>query len=174
MIRKVVILILIIILLLLSFIIYKKANKYKLPKQYKIEIEKLINDEAPKTKICIDEYFQKAQNEYLKIKNIKNTEYVEESVFLIEDCQRGIEVCELNLISKLIDKTENYTNIKDKIPPTDFIGTLNNYIYPYFDRNNINYKELIKIREYSTNKFNEIDNYSYKSLSENNIYKPSD
>lgn len=171
MIKKIFIFILIFIIIALSFLFFQKTNKYKLPKEYKIEIEKLIDEETPKTKNCIDEYYIKAQNEYLKIKNAKDKEYLEESVFLIDNYQRAIEVCEFRMTSMLVEKTENYVNIKDKIPHTDFSGTLNELLYPYFDKNNINYKELIEISKYTNNKINEIDNFSYTSLSEDDIYK---
>ncbi len=171
MIKKIFISIFLIAIFALSFFFFQEANKYKLPKEYKIEIENLIDEETPKTKNCIDEYYIKAQNEYLKIKNAKDTEYLEESVFLIDNYQRGIEVCEFNMVSMLIEKTENYANIKDKIPPTDFADTLNEFLYPYLDENNINDKKLTEINKYTSTKINEIDNFSYISLSEDDIYK---
>lgn len=170
MIKKLIILFLFIILISLSLIFFKESNKYKLPKQYKIEIEKIINEETPKTKKCIDENFIHAKNEYLKIKDAKDSENIEKSVFLIEDYQRGIEVCEFNMASMLIEKTESYTNIKDKIPPTDFVGTLYEVIYPYFHKNNINYQEIDNISNYSNSKINEIENFSYIKLNKSNIY----
>ena len=173
MIKKFIILFLIVLLFTLSFLFFKKDDKYKLPAQYKVEIQKVIDEEVPKTKICVDKNFLKAQNEYSKIKNHIKNEYIEESVFIIEDSQRGIEVCEFNMISKLLDITQKYTDIKKEIPPTDFSGTLNDFIYPYFERNNINYKKLIEIGEYSIYKINEIDNFSYIKLSEDDIYNPN-
>ena len=169
MIKKFLILFILIILIPLSCLLFKKFDKYKLPRQYKIEIQKVIDEETPKAKICIDKNFLIAQTEYSKIQN----KYKEESVFLIEDCQRGIEVCEFNMISKLLDITQKYTDIKKEIPPTDFSGTLNDFIYPYFERNNINYKKLIELGEYSIYKINEIDNFSYIKLSEDDIYNPN-
>ena len=171
MIKKIFIFIFLLIIILLSFIFYKESNKYKLTQEYKIEIEKLINEETPKTKHCIDEYYQKAQNEYLKIKNAKGSEYLESSVLLIDNYQRAIEVCEFNMVSMLVEKTENYANIKDKIPATDFAGTLNEFLFPYLNANNINYKELTEISKYANTKINEVNNFSYQSLSADDIYK---
>ena len=125
---------------------------------YKSQIENTIEEEFPKTKKLIDievANAKKAYKKYLKDKNKK--ENIKEYIFIMQDYQRGIEAHEFMFLSKLIDITAEFDNIKNKIPATDFAGTLFDFLYPYFKKNNINYKKYNELSEYAAIKIKEID-----------------
>ncbi|MBQ8886697.1 MAG: hypothetical protein IJY61_03255 [Candidatus Gastranaerophilales bacterium] len=71
--------------------------------------------------------------------------------------QRGIEAYETIFVSKLIDVTANFNDIENKIPATDFAGTLFNFLYPYFKGNNIDYRKYDELTKYASIKIKEID-----------------
>lgn len=140
------------------------ANTYQVPEkyknQYKNEIEKTIKKEVPKTKKNIDKEVLAANKIYKKALNDTNkTKNMDKYIFLIQNYQRGIEVCDVNFIVLLIDITNKYINVNDKIPPTDYAGTLRNFIYPYFDSNNINYEQIHELEDYTARKILELDDY---------------
>ena len=126
---------------------------------YKSQIEKTIEEEYPKTKKLIDIEFTNAKETYKKYRKDKNRqENFDEYVFSMQDYQRGIEAFETIFASKLIDVTRNFSDIENKIPATDFAGTLYDFLKPYFNENNINYKKCDKLSEYTAIKIKEIDN----------------
>lgn len=126
---------------------------------YKSQIEKTIEEEFPKTKKLIDTEVANAKETYKKYRKDKNRqENFDEYVFLMQDYQRGIEALETTFASKLIDVTANFNDIGNKIPATDFAGTLYDFLQPYFKENNIDYKKCDKLSEYVVIKIKEIDN----------------
>lgn len=135
------------------------ANDYKIQNNldYKNEIENKIQKEYPKVQKQIDKDFSKAQKLYKKYLKGKNKE--NEYIFILQDYQRGIEAYEVLLLSDLIKITDKYYNIKNKIPATGYAGTLFEFLYPYFDVNNIDYKKYNELSEYSAQKNGEIENY---------------
>lgn len=159
MIKKIFIFILLIAIFALSFFFFQEANKYKLPKEYKIEIEKLIDEETLKTKNEIDKIFLEAQEKYIKvINNPKNMNLYME--FATNNYDSYIFTPEFYLYSDLIEITKKYTNIKDEdIPPTDSSGELYNFLYPYFHNNNIDTEKLDQLSELSISKFKKIEHY---------------
>ncbi len=156
--RKVVILILIIILIFLSFIFYKKANKYKLPKQYKIEIEQLINEEAPKTKKEIDKITQDVKNDVEKYKKNPSGYSRDKLIDLVSIPENYINTPRFYFYSKLIDTTDKYTRQKSDLP-TDFVIDLIEYVYPYLIKNNINMEKINEIDDYTNNQRSIIEEY---------------
>jgi len=141
---------------------YCFATDYKiseeLQNQYRNEIYKTIKKELPKTKKKINKEFlnaQKTYNKYLKDKNKLNN--TDKYVFELQNYQRGIEVYETIFISLLIDITNKYKDINSDIPPTDFPGTLLEFLYPYFEANNIDYNQINEFDTYSANKIKELD-----------------
>ncbi len=155
---------LLVILLIFLFPVICFANEYKLPNylqvKYKADIEKIINKDLPKTIKCIDKESINAKRNYNKY--LKNKKDIDKYIFIMEDYQRGIEVCEFNFASLLTDTTNKYTNIKNIIPPTDFPGTILDIVYPYFDANNIDYKKINELDSYTYNKIKEIDSLIQK------------
>ena len=126
---------------------------------YKLEIEKTITYEIPKTKKLIDKEVSNALKTYKKYLKDKNREKkIDEYVFIMQDYQRGIESCEVIFLSKLIDVTAKYINIENKVPATDYAGTLFVFLQPYFKENNINYEKYTELSEYVSIKISEIDN----------------
>lgn len=159
MIKKIIILLLLIIVISLSFIFYKKINKYKLPKQYKIEIEKLIDEQTPTTKKEINDIFIEAERKYQKvIKNPKNMNLYMD--FATNNYDSYIFSPEFYLYMDLIKITQKYTKLKDDdIPPTDSSGELYNFLYPYIRDNNINTEKLDQLSDLSESKFKIIEHY---------------
>lgn len=135
------------------------ANEYKIQNNldYKNEIENKIQKECPKIQKQIDKDFSKAQKVYKKYLKNKENEYV----FILQDYQRGIEAYKTELLSDLIEITDKYYDIKNKIPATDYAGTLFEFLYPYFEANNIDYKKYNELSECSARKNSEIEGYLY-------------
>ena len=138
------------------------ANDYIISKEcqdkFRNEIYKAIEKELPKTKNNINKEFVNAQKAYKKFLKEKNkSKNTDKYIFLIQDCQRGIESYETIFISILIDITNKYKDIKNYIPPTDFPGTLIDFIYPYLEANNIDYSKINELDSYSANKIKELD-----------------
>lgn len=137
---------------------YQVSDEYKT--QYKNEIEKTIIREIPKTKKNIDKEVLAANKVYNKaLKDNNRTQNIDNYIFIIQDYQRKIEVCDVNFISLLIDITNKYININDKIPATDYAGTLRDFIYPYFESNNINYEQIYEFENYVAKKILELELY---------------
>ena len=135
---------------------FKISDKFK--NNYRNEIHKIIKTELPKTKKNIDKEYSNALKVYNTYKSDKNkSKNVDKYIFIIQDSQRGIEEYETTFISKLIDVTDKYINISKDIPPTDFPGTLLDFIIPYFDANNIDYNQINKLDSYSAYKIKELD-----------------
>lgn len=136
------------------------ANDYTLPIElqirYKKEIQKTIKKEVPKTKNNINKEFLKAQKTYNQFIN-DNVQNSDKYIYLIQDYQRGIETYEMIFISKLIDITAKYKDINQDVPPTDFPGTLLDFIYPYFDANNIDYSQINELDSFCANKIKNLD-----------------
>lgn len=125
---------------------------------YKSQIENTIEEEFTKTKKLIDIEVAKAKKTYKKYLKDKNQkENIDEYIFIMEDYQRGIEEHEFMFLSKLIDITADFNNIENKIPATDFAGTLFDFLLPYFKESNIDYKKYDELTEYASIKIKEID-----------------
>lgn len=124
--------------------------------EYKKKIENKIHKEIPKIKKNIYKEFKKAEKIYnKKIKN-KN-EDVDKYIFIMQDCQRGIETSDVLFIYSLIQITNNYINIKNDVPATDNAETLLEFIEPYFISNNINYSKINELKIYKIDKINKIN-----------------
>ena len=126
--------------------------------EYKLQIEKTIKDEFSKTKKLIDIEVANAKKTYKKYHKDKNKkEKIDEYIFIMQGYQRGIEAYETIFVSKLIDVTANFNDIENKIPATDFAGTMFDFLLPYFQENNIDYKKYNELSKYASIKIKEID-----------------
>lgn len=100
-------------------------------KQYKAEVESIINNEVPKAKKEVNQIYKEAKQAYSLPISSDTPDYeqiIDTPVFYV------------NL--ELIKLTCKYVNIEHDIPATDFSGTLYDFLYPYFQDNKVNTKLL--------------------------------
>ena len=152
--KKIVLMIFIILAITTVFTKYNFVSN-NLNKQYKIEIEKTIRNEIPKARVCVDKNSAKSKEFFIKSR--KDKKDFEKYLFLAENYRREIEVCEMDLISKLLDITDKYKHTEALEPPTDFIGLLLDFLYPYFDEANIDYDDFKEFNSYTAKKIKELD-----------------
>ncbi|MBR5303243.1 MAG: hypothetical protein IKU37_00260 [Candidatus Gastranaerophilales bacterium] len=140
--KKISIIVLIISIILFSlgvFFAYDKHFKYILPKEYKKEIELLLEQETPKATQEIDGLYKEIENE--------KDPYDKE--ILIET---GINTILFNLYNKLIFVTQKYKNLDSEIPLTDFDVDLAITIFPYLKKNQVDYTILKQFLKYTDKK----------------------
>ena len=158
MIKKFIILFLIVLLFALSFLFFKKDDKYKLPRQYKIEIQKVIEDEAPKTKKEIDEIVEDVKINVEKYKNNPSSLSDLDIINLDLTAELYIYSPLFNLYINLINITDKYSKEKSNLH-TDYIGALIEYMQPYIEKNKINDKKLIELSIYSNEQQKLVEHY---------------
>ena len=129
-----------------------------LSKQYKAEMEQIIDEEYPKIIKNINDYVNYVKSNYDKI---KKTNYPTDCYLLPEV---SIYDLDISLYSKFIKTTqEKYLGIKYEQIGTDDSSSLQTYIYPYLVDNNINIKKLKKLGSYAKKKHSIINNYDQKA-----------
>ena len=148
MIKKLIILVILIVLITLSFLFFKKDDKYKLPAQYKVEIQKVIDEEVPKTKKEIDEIVEEVKIDVEKYKNNPSSLSDIDIINLDLTAELYIYSPLFKLYIKLINITDKYSKEKSDLH-TDYIDALIEYIQPYIEKNKINDKKLIDLSIYS-------------------------
>lgn len=122
----------------------KNKDEFYLGKKYKTEIEKIINDEYPKSIQEIDkvfEDFEKETNPYLK-KNI---------------IDYGISEVVFYFYQKLLHKTNEYTNLNLEELETDWEGDLMIMLYPYLKNNKVNMRKINAFNNYADKKREELE-----------------
>lgn len=102
-------------------------------KQYKTEVESIINKEVPKAKQEVYKIYVEAQRNYIN-RNIDE----------LNDAGSAIGSPEFHLYLKIINLTNTYVYIQNDIPATDYEGELYDFLYPYFVDNKI---DLTKLNE---------------------------
>ena len=140
--KKLSIIVLIISIILFSlsvFFAYDKHFKYILPKEYKKEIELLLEQEISKATQEIDGLYKEIENE-------KDT--LSKKILI----ETGINTILFNLYNKLIFATKKYKNLDKEIPVTDFDVDLAIVIFPYLKKNQINYAILKQFLNYTDKK----------------------
>lgn len=115
-------------------------------KQYKAEVESIINKEVPKAKQEVYEIFAQAQKAY-KNKSIEE----------LDRYSRIIGTPEFYLYKNVINVTNKYVNIEKDIPATDYEGALYDFLYPYFKDNNVDLRKLDELTNLCGVKDKEID-----------------
>ena len=158
MIKKIIILLLIVLLIALSLLLFKKDDKYKLPRQYKIEIQKVIEDEAPKTKKEIDEIVEEVKIDVEKYKNNPSSFTRDELIDLVSIPDDYIYSPLFHYYLKLVEITEKYTK-KESDLATDFYIDLLEYVYPYLITNKIDLKKINEVDDYTEYQSKIIKNY---------------
>ena len=103
-------------------------------KQYKAEVEQIINEEVPKAKKEVYVIFAQAQKAY------KNKS--------IDDLQTYIDFIgspEFDLHKKIMVVTDKYVAIKNDVPATDFAGAYYDFLYPYYKDNNVDLTKMYEL-----------------------------
>ncbi len=156
-IRNVVLLFVVFVTFALSaFAEYKPIPKH-LSKQYKADMERIIDEEYPKIINKIDIDMKQATNYYNRIlkygyysdnqTNVYNLYFMYEIVIPNSD---------IHLYNKLFNITcKKYLKMNNQTIATDYSGTFANFLEPYFNDNKVNIKKLIDIIDYEK-KQNEI------------------
>ena len=169
----------IITLLSLLFFCVPAIAEYKpipenLSKQYKTEIEQIIDEEYP---IVI----KKIDNEVKDAKRIRDK--ILESGFNIEDYinlslipETCIPSSDLDLYGKMLKVTqEKYLGMEYKPIGTDSVNPIDDILSPYFRDNNVNRSKLNKILLYENKKIKIVEEYikqveKLRPTSNQNIY----
>ena len=169
----------IITLLSLLFFCVPAIAEYKpipenLSKQYKTEMEQIIDEEYP---IVI----KKIDNEVKDAKRIRDK--ILESGFNIEDYinlslipETCIPSSDLDLYGKMLKVTqEKYLGMEYKPIGTDSVNPIDDILSPYFRDNNVNRSKLTKILLYENKKIKIVEEYikqveKLRPTSNQNIY----
>ncbi len=161
--KRIFILLLFMFLCLPVFAEYKPIPK-ELSKQYKAEIEQLIETQYPIAIREIEETSAQAHIMYLQVLKNKNL-YMD---YVSNNFDMNIDNGQFYLLSKIIDATNEYVNIKnDTALATDYVGSLLDFLDPYFKDNKINKNKLNFIGSLVSIKAKEIEkeqNILYKFM----------
>jgi len=127
--KKYLLILFIIIISIFFTIKYIEHSKYYLGKEYRNEVNALIDEELPKCRKQIDNIFIEAENE----KDLtKKQEFIETS----------IDDVEFKFYFKLLEIIKKYKEIDEESVATDFTTDLAIFVYPYLKHNNINISNL--------------------------------
>ena len=166
------------LLLLLLFCIpvyaeYKPIPK-TLSKQYKKEMEQIINSEYKKTINNIDNHVKDAKR--IRDKILKNGFNIDDYITLSLIPETCIPSADLDLYGKMLKITqEKYLGMEYKPIGTDSVNPLDDILSPYFRDNNVNRRKLTKILHYENKKIKVVEEYikqveKLRPTSNQNIY----
>ena len=154
---------LILFTILFSFCLSAYAEYKPIPKelsnQYKAEIEIFVNGNYKSTKTDIDNIYNDAKKSYKKIFKDKDS-YID---FATSNYDMIIFTPIFDLFSGMVSITQQYVNIKDNTPATDFSGALYDFLDPYFCDNIIDTTKIDKLSQYARNKQQKIEKYYEKA-----------
>lgn len=143
-----------------------------LSKQYKAEMESMIDKGYPKAIKNVDDYVKRASIYHKRI--MKNGYFSNNQMdvinlgFLYENC---LPTAELDLYADLMKVTqEKYLGVKYEPIGTDWVGPLEDFLNPYFRDNNVNTKKLVDIAKYESQQGKIVKNY----LDEAESLRPND
>lgn len=137
---------------------YKPIPK-ELSKQYKAEMEQIINEGYPQVIRNIDNYFEDVKVKYNKL----ITQGYDDNIYWSMLPEVSIFDLDLFLYDRLLKVTqEKYLGLKYNPIGTDDTYYYENYLQAYFSENKINLKKLIKIENYANKKYIKIENYIKK------------
>lgn len=127
----------------------------QLQAQYKVEIEKAINNGVIKTKKEIDKTYKEADEFYTNMISQENYSY--ENYEKYEGYSRILEGQVFGLYMELINITEKYTKHHEDLA-TDWYGKLAEYIEPTMKKYHVsNLNKLAELESDMAHKSNEID-----------------
>lgn len=127
-------------------------------KQYKIEMEQIIDEEYPQVIQNVDGFVLDAKILYDKI--INNGFNIEDYISLSLIPETCIPSSDLDLYAKLLKVTkEKYMGIKYTPIGTDSVNPIDEILSPYFKDNNVNRNKLTKIILYENKKIKVVEKY---------------
>lgn len=127
-------------------------------KQYKTEMEQIIDSEYNQIIKNIDNQVKYAKS--LRDKILQNGFNMEDYISLALIPETSIPSMDLDLYAKLLQTTqEKYLGIKYIPIGTDSVNTLDNILSPYFIDNNVDRTKLTKILLYENKQIKIIEKY---------------
>lgn len=136
---------------------YKPIPK-NLSKQYKAEMEQIIDEEYPKVIKNIDNEVKYAKS--LRNKILQRGFNIEDYINLALIPDTCIPSADLDLYAKLLQTTqEKYLGIKYIPLGTDSVNPIDNILSPYFIDNNVNRSKLTKILLYENTQIKIVEKY---------------
>lgn len=134
-----------------------------LSRQYKKEVEEIINKEYPLIIRKINDYTKEAKklkNKLLNSEISKGKDFQQEYMDLCLLAEICIPATDLDLYAKIMQITqEKYLNIEYKPFATDNPSAFKDYLHPYFINNNVNQNKLESISKYANKKISVIEKY---------------
>lgn len=154
--KKFIVLFLAIILFLLgSYFAYDKHFRYLLPKEYKNEINALLEKEIPKVTQELDELPGRIERE--------KDPFDKEGLI-----EMGVDIVFFDFYWKIVHVTEKYVGkgkIINNLPPNDNVWEIHEVLIPYFKNNKINTSKIFALIKYGAEKQKIIEkkfaNFSY-------------
>lgn len=150
---------LLVVFLIMFFNILPCFAEYKpipknLSKQYKAEITQIIDTQYPIAVHETEGIREEAHQLYLDVLNNKNL-YMN---YCANNFDMIIDNGEFHLLSKIIEATNKYVPIKnDDALATDYVGSLLDFLDPYFKDNHIDTKKLDSLGVLSNIRYKEIE-----------------
>ena len=134
-----------------------------LSKQYKAEMEQIIDEEYPKAIKTIDKYIKagtKYYNRVLKDGCFSDNEMNVINLNLMYEHETGAV---LHIYAKLLEVTQK-KYLKQDFEPlgTDFSESFIDYLEPYFKSNNVNTQKIDNITKYEIEKYKILKNYNIR------------
>ena len=145
-----------------------------LRKQYKKEMEQIINSEYKKTINNIDNHVKDAKR--IRDKILKNGFNIDDYITLSLIPDTCIPSADLDLYGKMLKVTqEKYLGMEYKPIGTDSVNPIDDILSPYFRDNNVNRSKLTKILLYENKKIKVVEEYikqveKLRPTSNQNIY----
>lgn len=169
----------IITLLSLLFFCVPAMAEYKpipenLSKQYKTEMEQIIDEEYPIVIKKIDNEVKDAKR--IRDKILKNGFNIDDYITLSLIPDTCIPSADLDLYGKMLKVTqEKYLGMEYKPISTDSVNPIDDILSPYFRDNNVNRSKLNKILLYENKKIKIVEEYikqveKLRPTSNQNIY----
>lgn len=166
-------------LLLLMFFCIPAMAEYKpisktLSKQYKAEMEQIIDEEYPQVIKKIDNDVKYAKS--LRNKILKNGFNLEDYISLSLILETCIPSADLDLYGKMLKITkEEYLNEIYTPIGTDSVNPIDDILSPYFKENKVNRSKLTKIILYEKTQIRVVEKYikqveKLRPTSNQNIY----
>lgn len=124
----------------------------ELSKQYKVEIEQIIDSKYKSSLDDISKRANDAHKMYLKV--LQNKKYYYDYCF--ENFDMTVDTAVFNLYSTLLKTTNKYIEAKDPTLSTDCTGNLYDFLNLYFKANNVNTSKLNQLNSYARKKQEEI------------------
>lgn len=136
---------------------YKPIPK-SLSKQYKAEIEQIIDEEYSQVIKNINNEVKYAKS--LRDKILRNGYNLEDAINIGLIQEVVLPAAELDLYGRMLQVTqEKYLGMKYIPIGTDCVDPLDDILTPYFRDNNVNRKKLIKILLYENKQINIVEKY---------------